>query len=103
MACPGTKVTGPRTGVLGTGRSSTTMTLVMVMVPELLTVPVKMSNSPGATGLGGQCLVRDSLGVSMMGQRAVALAVTLLPVQTSLACAKATSEIFVSQILMGTG
>src|ERR1051326_7548620 len=91
---------GPSTGVLGTGRSSTTKMLVMVRLPALLTVPVKMTKSPGATGLGGHFLVTASRGVGIIGQRTEATAVTLLAEQTSVPTAVIVSEMLLSQILM---
>src|SRR5215471_15063732 len=103
MTCPGMSVKGvPITTVFDTGRSLTTVMLVIVMLPELLTLPVKTSRSPGATGFAGHCFVTVSLGVGRIGQMAVALAVTLLLRHTSAPRTVAVSEMFVSQRLIGT-
>src|SRR5262245_13003294 len=103
MVCPGTRVVGwPQTIVFGEGRSFTTVILVIVMLPELLTVPVKTSNWPGATGFAGHCLVTVRRGVGTIGQIAPAVAVTLLPEHTSVPRAVTISEMFVSQVLIGT-
>jgi hypothetical protein len=51
------------------------------MFPELLTTPLYTNNWPSGTGLGGQNLINDILGVVIVGHVAVALAITLLPVQ----------------------
>ena len=61
------------------GRLFSTRTLVSVMLPLLLTLPLKTSSAPGATGLAGQDLVTRSAAVVTAGQFAVALCVTLLP------------------------
>ena len=61
------------------GWSFTTTTLVRVMLPLLLTLPVKTSKLPGATGLAGQVLVTRMEGVVTAVQVAEALSVTLLP------------------------
>ena len=63
-----------------------TTTLVSEMLPLLLTLPVKTSNPPGATGFMGQVLVTRMEGVVTAVQVAVALSVTLLP-QTLVALA----------------
>ena len=57
---------------------STTM-LLRVMLPLLLTLPVKMSKPPGATGFTGQVLVTRIAGAVVAAQVAVAVADTLLP------------------------
>src|SRR5689334_17904842 len=76
--------------------------LVIVKLPALLTTPEKTNRAPGATGLGGHSLVNVNRGVGIMGQTAVALAVTLLCVQTSLAFAVTVSAMFVSHVFVGT-
>ena len=67
------------TGVPLVGWLFNTMTLVRVMSPALLTLPVKMSNPPGATGFAGQVLVTRMEGAVTAAQEAEALCVTLLP------------------------
>ena len=52
-----------------------TTTLVSVMLPLLLMLPVKVSTPPGATALVGQTLVRTSAGCEICR---VAQLVTLL-------------------------
>ena len=54
------------------GWSLTTKTFVSEMLPLLLTLPVKMSRAPGATGLAGQFLVTVIEGVVSEAQVAVA-------------------------------
>ena len=68
-----------KTGVPLVGWLFTTTTLVKVMLPLLLTLPVKTSKPPGATGLIGQVLVTRMEGVVTAVQVAEALSVTLLP------------------------
>ena len=51
---PGAKVNGPVTGVLFVSWLSTTNTLISVMLPLLLTVPVKYIGWPRGTGPDGQ-------------------------------------------------
>ena len=48
-------------------------------MPLLLTLPVKTSTPPGATGLAGQDLVTRMEAAVVEAQVAVALCVTLLP------------------------
>ena len=70
---------GPNTGVLGAGWLSTTNTLVSVMLPVLVTVPVNTRVPPGATGAGGQSLVTAIAGVVTIGQVELAEFVTGTP------------------------
>ena len=55
----------------------TTMTLVSVMLPLLLTLPVKTSRPPDIIGLAGQVLVTRIEAVVKAGQFAVAVRVTV--------------------------
>ena len=48
-------------------------------MPLLLTLPVKRSNPPGATGFTGQLLVTRMEGAVTAAQMAVALLVTFVP------------------------
>ena len=70
-----------KTGVPLVGWLFNTTTFVSEMLPLLLTLPVKTSNPPGATGLMGQVLVTRRAGAVIAAQVAVALClwVTLLP------------------------
>src|SRR5882724_8823986 len=70
---------GPSTGVLFVGRLFTTIMLVSVMFPALLTVPENIARPPGATGFAGQCLITEILGLVMPGQSLKSLAVTIRP------------------------
>src|SRR5260370_723896 len=79
VAWPGARVIGPSTGVLFVGRLFTTITLVRVMVPALLTVPENIARPPGATGFAGQCLITEILGLVMPGQSLKSVAVTIRP------------------------
>ena len=56
-----------------------TTTLVSVMLPVLVTYPVKLSRPPGTTGLAGQNFATMMDGAVATGQTAVALSETLLP------------------------
>ena len=76
---PGARFEMENTGVPLVGWLFNTTTLVRVMLPLLLTLPVKTSRPPGATGLTGQVLVTRMEGAVMAAQEAVALCVTLLP------------------------
>jgi hypothetical protein len=67
--------------VLLLGWLSTTVTLIKAMLPALLTVPIKIKGWPRGTGPGGQFFVTVILGRTSVGQAALALAMTLLPVQ----------------------
>src|SRR5882672_11004318 len=87
VAWPGARVTGPKTEVLGASRSFTTRTLVRVMLPALLTVPMKTSGWPGCTGVNGHCLVTTMAGLFVPGQEALAVLVTEWPKHLSLAVA----------------
>src|SRR5688572_7512538 len=53
---PGARTIGPKTGVLFVGRLLTTVTLVSVILPALLTIPENIAMPPGGTGLVGHCL-----------------------------------------------
>ena len=59
------------------GWSLTTMTLVSVTLPLLLTLPVKTSRPPDIIGLAGQVLVTRIEAVVKAGQFAVAVRVTV--------------------------
>lgn len=72
-----------KTGVLPTKLFKTT-TLVSVMLPEFRTVPLKVNNPPGTTGLTGQFWVTTMLGAVVKGQVVVAAWVTSAAVQASL-------------------
>src|SRR6266850_1816942 len=84
---PGASVIGPKTDVLEPGWLFTTRTLVRVMLPELLTVPLKISGWPGCTGASGQVLVTAMAGLFVPGQLAKAVLVTEWPKHLSLAVA----------------
>src|SRR5260370_21076498 len=100
--CPGARVTGPKTGVLFVGRSLTTITLVKVMLPALLTDPLKMARPPGTTGLAGQYLATAILGVVIPGQSLKALAVTKRPKHLSLPLAMNVSRYCPPESISGT-
>ena len=68
---------GPNTRVPRTGWLFNTMTLVRVIFPVLVTVPVNVSVPPAATGCGGQALVMASPGAVRMGQVELALLITV--------------------------
>ena len=53
-------------------------------LPALVTIPSKNTKSPAVTGPGGQFRVTRIAGVVTRGQATLAVAVTLLPVQTSM-------------------
>jgi len=57
--------------------------LFNVALPELLTTPEKNTKSPMVTGFGGQSRVTAIRGVVILGQPALAVAITLLPAQIS--------------------
>ena len=76
---PGARFVTVSSGVLFVGRLLKTCTLVRVILPALLTVPENVATLPGATGLGGQCLTRASLGVVIPGQSLKSVAVTIRP------------------------
>ena len=76
---PGSRTVGPITGSELVSWLSTTRTLVRTTLPLLLTLPVMVINSPGATGAGGQNFRTNRAGTVMVGQDAVAVAETLLP------------------------
>ena len=69
--------------VMKPARSSVTVTVSKATSPALLTEPEKIRGWPSALGTEGQSFVTVSLGVVMPWQAAVAVAVTLLPVQRS--------------------
>src|SRR5436190_5216963 len=73
------RVNGPSTIVPGCGLSFTMMMLVIVMLPMLVIAPVKVSNPPGATAVGGQNLAILKTGFVITGQEAVALLLTVWP------------------------
>src|ERR1041385_3462283 len=79
VAWPGASVTGPNTEVLAAGWLLTTSTLVSVMFPALLTLPLKTSGWPGCTGPTGQALLTTMAGLFVPAQDAVAVLVTLWP------------------------
>ena len=57
----------------------TTTTLVRVMLPVFVTVPLKVSNAPGTVGLAGQDWVILSAGVVAIAQVALAVLVIVTP------------------------
>src|SRR5258708_30894412 len=63
--------------------SSTTKTLFNVALPELLTTPEKNTKSPMVSGFGGHSRLTAIRGVVILGQTALAVAMTLLPAQIS--------------------
>src|SRR5205809_821551 len=84
---PGVSPFGPLLGALEVGWLFTTRTLVRVMLPELLTVPLKTSGWPGCTGVDGQVLVTAMAGLFVPGQLAKAMLGTEWPRHVSLAVA----------------
>ena len=76
---PGARLLMAKTGVPLVGWLFSTRMLVSEMLPLLLTLPVKTSNPPGATGFSGQVLVTRMAGIVTAAQVALALCVTLLP------------------------
>jgi hypothetical protein len=81
---PGPKDAALKMTVSAVGRSLTTTTLVSVMLPGFLTVPLYVSDPPGAGEVVGQVIVTAILGLPSSGQVLVALAVTRVPVHLSL-------------------
>src|SRR5436190_7813693 len=79
---PGASVAAVKTGVVPV-RSLVTTMLVSVMLPALLTLPVKVSRPPGLAGLAGQFCVTVRRGVVPSGQVADATLVTMFAVQAS--------------------
>ena len=65
----------------------TTVTLVRVELPELLTVPEIRIGCPKETAPGGQIALTANPGVVLLGQTVVRVAFTLTPVQVALPCA----------------
>ena len=81
-------------------RSLVTTTFVRVMLPEFLTVPLKVSVPPGPTAVAGQFSVITMLGAVPMGQVADALLVTAAEVQASVP--RAMTLLLIEQMLLGT-
>ena len=79
VPAPGASVIGPSTVVLATGRLLTTKILVSVMLPVLMTVPVKTSRPPSVTVVVGHVLVTLIWGAVTNGQEVVTLLLTALP------------------------
>ncbi len=80
---PGAKVIGPITGPL-VSIKSTTVTLMSVISPELLTVPLNFSVSPGSSRLVvSQIRVTTIAGDVLTRQTEVVSSRTVWPVQTS--------------------
>src|SRR5437773_744965 len=75
VVSPGVSVIGPKTDVLEAGWLFTMRIWVRVMLPELLTVPLKTSGWPGCTGVNGQVLVTAMAGLFVPGQLAEAVLV----------------------------
>ena len=75
---PGAKEARVYTVVLGTGWVLTTTMLVNVTLPVLLTLPEKVSNWPGATGVTGHVLVTTIPAVKVSEQVLVMELVTVL-------------------------
>src|SRR5205809_1004996 len=98
---PGVSVIGPKTDVLEQGWLFTTRTWDRVMLPELLTVPLKISGWPGCTGASGQVLVTAMAGLFVPGQLAETVLFTEWPQQLSLAVVPCAS-LFRSQESSGT-
>jgi hypothetical protein len=69
---PGASVAVVKTGVVPL-KLFTTLTLVSVMLPALLTVPLNTSRPPGLAGFAGQVCATTRRGVVTSGQVAVAL------------------------------
>src|SRR5882672_8953950 len=86
---PGARLIGPKTEVFEPGWLFTTRTLVRVMLPELLRVPLKTSGWPGCTGAAGQVLVTTMAGLFVPRHEAVAGTVLVMerPKHLSLAVA----------------
>src|ERR1041385_1344883 len=82
---PGPSDTGPNTDVLGPGWLFTTSTLVSVMLPALLTLPLNTSGWPGCTAPAGHVFVTTTAGLFVPRQVAVAVFVTEWPKHLSAA------------------
>ena len=76
---PGASEPIVNTTVLGDGWLLTTVTLVSVTFPALLTLPLEVRTPPGAAGVAGQDWVTTTRGVVTSGQSMVALATTPEP------------------------
>jgi hypothetical protein len=70
-------VIGPKIGVLFEGWLLKMITLVKGMFPELLTLPLNVSNEPGSTSPVGQTLVTAIAGLLQMVQLALLVAQTV--------------------------
>src|SRR3954466_4185925 len=80
-------------------RSLSTITLVNVMLPVFLTVPLKERTPPGPTGVVEQFSVMVMLGAVPSGQVADALLVTLAALHASVPVA--TTVLLTAQALSG--
>src|SRR5438093_8622212 len=94
VPAPGARVIGPSTKWLVPSAAMTfvTVTLVRVMLPVFVRVPVMTLVWPGCNSPGGQLFVTAMLGEFVPGQTAVKLLVTRLPKHLSEPAAITVSE-----------
>ena len=83
VVIPGARLAMEST-VLGVDWTSTTVTFVRAILPELLTVPVNVTKPPARTGPAGGVRVIAMAEAVVMGQVIVAIFVTVFPVQKSM-------------------